>query len=266
MTLLSVESLSKTFQTPGGAVHAVRDVSFDVGRGECLAVVGESGSGKTTLANMVLGILAPTAGEIRFDGAVLPARRGPQHRRAIQFVQQNPLSALNPKRSIGASIRLGLDTYRIGERSERWLKVEDALEEVGLPREMRRRAPSALSGGQRQRVGIARALACDPELLVLDEPTSALDVLVQARVLRLLNELRRRKSLTYIFITHDLAVVRNVADRVAVFKAGQLVELGRTEQIFSAPENPYTRSLIGAVPVVDDAELDLRTKLAEGTE
>ena len=265
MTLLSVQNLTKTFQTPSGPVHAVRDVSFEVERGECLAVVGESGSGKTTLAPMILGILGATSVEIRFDGATLPAKRGPVHRRAIQFVQQNPLSALNPKRNIGASVRLGLDTYAIGPRADRWLKVEEALEEVGLPREMRQRAPSSLSGGQRQRVGIARALACEPELVVLDEPTSALDVLVQARVLRLLNDLRARKKLTYVFITHDLAVVRNVADRVAVFKAGQLVELGRTEQIFSAPEHPYTRSLIGAVPVVDDAELELRNKLAEGT-
>ena len=265
MTLLSVSNLSKTFETASGPVHAVRDVSFDVARGECLAVVGESGSGKTTLANMILGILQPSAGTISFDDTPLPARRGPSERRAIQFVQQNPLSALNPKRSIGASIRLGLDTYGIGARADRWTRVEDTLEEVGLPREMRRRSPAALSGGQRQRVGIARALACEPELVVLDEPTSALDVLVQARVLRLLNDLRARKTLTYIFITHDLAVVRNVADRVAVFRSGELVEIGDTPTIFSAPQHPYTRSLIGAVPVVDDAELQLRNRLAEGT-
>ena len=263
MNLLSVSALSRTFQTPGGPVHAVRDVSFEVTRGECLAVVGESGSGKTTLANMILGILAPTAGRIDFDGSPLPARRTAAQRRAIQFVQQNPLSSLNPKRSVGASVRLGLDTYGIGAVSERWSRVEAALEEVGLAPDMRRRAPAALSGGQRQRVGIARALVCEPELVVLDEPTSALDVLVQARVLRLLNDLRARRGLTYIFITHDLAVVRNVADRVAVFQAGQLVELGETEQIFSAPADPYTRSLICAVPVVDDAELALRDRLAE---
>ncbi|WP_417247465.1 ABC transporter ATP-binding protein [Celeribacter sp.] len=265
MSLLTVDNLSKSFQVTGGEVRAVQDVSFAVERGECLAVVGESGSGKTTLANMILGILPPTSGTICFNGKELPAKRGSQHRRAIQFVQQNPLSSLNPKLSIGASVRLGLDTYKIGKKNQRWHKVEDALEEVGLPREMRRRSPSALSGGQRQRVGIARALACGPELLVLDEPTSALDVLVQARVLRLLNDLRDRKKLTYIFITHDLAVVRNVADRVAVFKSGQLVELGETAQIFQTPQHPYTRNLIGSVPVVDDAELELRNRLAKGT-
>ena len=161
-------------------------------------------------------------------------------------------------------MRLGLDVYNIGEKSGRWAAVEAALEAVGLPADMRTRAPASLSGGQRQRVSIARALACDPRLLVLDEPTSALDVLVQARVLRLLNDLRAAHGLTYVFITHDLAVVRNVADRVAVFQSGRLVELGETAQIFSAPKAAYTRQLIGAVPVVDAAELSLRNKLAEG--
>ena len=264
MSLLHLSNISKTFQTTHGPVHAVRDVTLDVHDGECLAIVGESGSGKTTLANMVLGLLAPSYGTLTFDSETLPAKRTKDHRRAIQLVQQNPLSSLNPKRSIGASVRLGLDTYGIGKPSERWGVVEDALEAVGLPREMRNRAPSALSGGQRQRVGIARALACGPRLVVLDEPTSALDVLVQARVLRLLNDLRTARGLTYIFITHDLAVVRNVADRVAVFKEGQMVELGETAQIFTNPRDAYTRHLIGAVPVVDETELKLRNSLAEG--
>ncbi len=263
MSLLSLDRLTKTFVTSNGRVAAVRDVSLDVTEGECLAIVGESGSGKTTLANMILGILQPTEGSIHFDQQALAKNRTSAQRRAIQLVQQNPLSSLNPKRSIGASVRLGLDTYKIGNKSDRWTAVEDALEAVGLDRDMRRRPPAALSGGQRQRVGIARALACNPRLLVLDEPTSALDVLVQARVLRLLNTLREQRGLTYIFITHDLAVVRNVADRVAVFQSGQLQELGRTSDIFSRPQSMYTRQLIGAVPVVDAAELSLRNKLAE---
>ncbi len=263
MSLLTISGLSKTFQTGAGPVHAVRDVSLGVEPGECLAVVGESGSGKTTLANMILGLFGPSSGQISFDGSRLPDKRAADHRRAIQLVQQNPLSSLNPKRSVGASVRLGLDTYKIGDRNQRWRIVEDALEAVGLPRDMRRRAPSALSGGQRQRVGIARALAVEPRLVVLDEPTSALDVLVQARVLRLLNDLRQERGLTYVFITHDLAVVRNVADRVAVFQSGQLIELGETSQIFAAPQTDYTKRLIGAVPVVDDAELSLRNQLAE---
>lgn len=262
MTLLAISAVSKTFQTGAGPVHAVQDVTLDVQAGECLAIVGESGSGKTTLANMVLGILAPTSGMISFEGQALPVRRQPRHRQMIQLVQQNPLSALNPMRTVGSSIRLGLDTYGIGARSDRWAAVEAALDAVGLPAEMRHRAPAALSGGQRQRVGIARALAAGPKLVVLDEPTSALDVLVQARVLRLLNDLRRDHGLTYMFITHDLAVVRNVADRVAVFQAGQLVELGTTEQIFAAPQTDYARMLIGSVPVVDADELALRDQLA----
>lgn len=265
MSLLTLRDLSKTFHTASGPVQAVQDVSLEVQTGECLAIVGESGSGKTTLANMILGLIAPTSGIVQLEGKALGVRRSPDQRRAIQLVQQNPLSALNPKRSVGASVRLGLDTYGIGTRVDRWQAVEDALSAVGLPPEMRRRAPASLSGGQRQRVGIARALAVEPRLVVLDEPTSALDVLVQARVLRLLNDLRQAMGLTYIFITHDLAVVRNVADRVAVFHRGEMVELGETAQLFEAPQTEYTRRLIGAVPVVDADELRLRTKLAEAS-
>jgi len=263
MTLLSIDTLSKTFHTSTGPVHAVRDVSFDVHTGECLAIVGESGSGKTTLAHMILGVLARSGGDLHFEGQPLPDKRTTNNRQSIQLVQQNPLSSLNPKRTIGASVRLGLDTYQIGEKSTRWNTVEAALTAVGLEPDLRKRVPATLSGGQRQRVGIARALICNPRLLVLDEPTSALDVLVQARILRLLNTLREERGLTYIFITHDLAVVRNVADRVAVFQSGKLVELSSTEAIFSAPQSNYTRQLIGAVPVVDDTELALRDKLVE---
>ena len=265
MSLLELRNLTKTFGGPTAPVHAVRNVSLTVSQGECLAIVGESGSGKTTLANMILGILAQTSGDILFEDKPMLSKRSADQRRNIQLVQQNPLSSLNPKRSVGSSVRLGLDTYGIGEKAARWAVVEAALEAVGLPSEMRKRAPAALSGGQRQRVGIARALACDPRLLVLDEPTSALDVLVQARVLRLLNELRAARGLTYVFITHDLAVVRNIADRVAVFQSGQLVECGETKQIFTHPKADYTRNLIGAVPVVDLDEMALRDKLAETT-
>ena len=163
-------------------------------QGECLAIVGESGSGKSTIANMILGIYPQTSGEIAFRGSALPARRDLAHRRAIQLVQQNPLSSLNPKRSIGASLRLALDVHGIGEQAGRGERTGQLLEEVGLPADFRTRSPAALSGGQRQRVAIARALACQSELVVLDEPTSALDVLVQARVLKLLNELRAQAA------------------------------------------------------------------------
>ena len=264
--LLSLRHVSKIFASGGREVRAVDDVSFDVEEGECLAIVGESGSGKSTIANMVLGIYPQTLGEIAFKGGALPARRDLAHRRAIQLVQQNPLSSLNPRRSVGASLRLALDVHGIGERGHRAERTGQLLEEVGLPASLRTRSPAALSGGQRQRVAIARALACQSELVVLDEPTSALDVLVQARVLKLLNELRQSRGLTYVFITHDLSVVRNIADRVAVFEKGKLVELSPTETIFADPKHPYTRRLIGAVPVVTAEEAELRDRLMEKTD
>lgn len=263
--LLSLRSVSKEFISAGRKVCAVNDVSFDVHAGECLAIVGESGSGKSTIANMILGIYPQTLGEITLHNSVLPARRTLVHRRAIQLVQQNPLSSLNPKRTIGASVRLALDVHGIGERAGRNERVNQLLEEVGLSVAMGKRSPAALSGGQRQRVALARALACESEIVVLDEPTSALDVLVQARMLKLLNELREQRGLTYIFITHDLSVVRNIANRVAVFEKGRLVELSPTETIFSNPSHPYTRRLIGAVPVVTAEEEKLRDRIKENT-
>lgn len=262
--ILSVHGLSKNFGKGAGLVRAVRDVSLEISEGECLAIVGESGSGKTTLANMILGVLPPSAGSIRLDGLELPQKRTLEHRRSIQLVQQNPLSSLNPKRSVGASVRLGLDVYQIGVKADRWKMTEAVLEDVGLPADMRRRSPAALSGGQRQRVAIARALACQSRIIVLDEPTSALDVLVQARVLRLLDELRRKRGLTYIFITHDLSVVRNVADRVAVFQSGQLIECATTQALFDSPQQAYTRQLISAVPVITDDELAMRKHIQQG--
>jgi len=262
-TILSVSDVSKNFEVNGGTVKALDSVSFSVTKGECLAVVGESGSGKSTIANIILGIYAATTGNLTFKGEALPARRTQEHRRAIQLVQQNPLSSLNPRRSIGASLRLALDVHNIGAKAGRAKRTGELLEEVGLPAELRNRAPSALSGGQRQRVAIARALACQSELIVLDEPTSALDVLVQARVLKLLKALKESRGLTYVFITHDLSVVRNIADRVAVFEKGRLVEFATTDVIFTRPVNLYTRRLIGAVPVVSSEEAALRDHIME---
>jgi ABC-type glutathione transport system ATPase component len=261
--LLSLRSVSKTFKAGSSEVRAVDDVSLNVAEGECLAIVGESGSGKSTIANIILGIYPPSTGTMSYRGDILPSSRELAHRRAIQLVQQNPLSSLNPKRRIGASLRLPLDVHEIGDRARRWDRVGELLEEVGLPAEFCTRSPAALSGGQRQRVAIARALACESDLVVLDEPTSALDVLVQAKVLKLLNELRARRGLTYIFITHDLSIVRNIADRVAVFERGRLVELNPTERIFEAPDHAYTRRLIGAIPVVTKEEEELRRRLVE---
>ena len=188
--ILSLKKVTKTFHVGKTVVTAVKDVSLDVNEGECLAIVGESGSGKSTIANMILGLYPATEGQIAYRGTVLPERRTLEHRSQIQLVQQNPLSALNPRRSVGASLRLALDVHNHGAPSERPAMVAALLEEVGLDPAMATRAPSGMSGGQRQRIAIARALACQSQIVVLDEPTSALDVLVQARVLRLLNELR----------------------------------------------------------------------------
>jgi ABC-type glutathione transport system ATPase component len=257
-TLLRTVWLSKTFTVGKRAVNALEGVNLAIRRGECHAVVGESGSGKSTLANLILGLHRATSGEILFDGASIPLRRPKELRRRIQLVQQNPLSSLNIRRRIGASIRLPLDVHGIGPRNGRDARVAELLVAVGLEPEMARRTPSSLSGGQRQRVAIARALAGDPDLIVLDEPTSALDVLVQARVLALLDRLRRERGLTYVFITHDLGVVRAIADRISVFAEGRIVETGDTEEIFLAPKAEFTRQLIGAVPVSTPEEAALR--------
>ena len=261
--ILSLRNVAKVFATNGGPVRAVENVSFDVAQGECFAIVGESGSGKSTIANMILGIYPQTEGEILFEGMPLPRQRRLSDRQAIQLVQQNPLSALNPRRSIAASLRLALDVHGIGAPADRPARMTALLAEVGLPESYLKRLPAGLSGGERQRVAIARALACSSRVVVLDEPTSALDVLVQARVLRLLADLKARRGLTYVFITHDLAIVRNIADRVAVFEKGRLLEIGETERLFANPSHPYTRRLIAAVPVVTEAEAALRDRLKE---
>jgi ABC-type glutathione transport system ATPase component len=258
---LSVESVTRRFRSAGGEVVALEDVSIAVERGECHAIIGESGSGKSTLGGLILGLFEPTSGSVRFKGEILGARRRPLRlKRAIQLIQQNPLSALNPRRTVGQSIRLALDVHAIGERARRGERVAELLGEVGLPADYALRSPRGLSGGERQRVAIARALACEPELIVLDEPTSALDVLVQARVLQLLMRIRHQHRLTYAFITHDLAVVRGIADSVSVFEKGRLIENGPADAIFAAPQSDYTRRLLAAIPVVSDEEARFRDR------
>jgi ABC-type glutathione transport system ATPase component len=265
--LLSIEWLGKRFRSAGREVTALADVSIEVRRGECHAIIGESGSGKSTLGGLILGLIDPTSGLVRFKGEVLSARRRPLRlKRAIQLIQQNPLSALNPRRTVGQSVRLALDVHQLGERSRRDRRAAELLAEVGLGANYLRRSPRGLSGGERQRVAVARALACEPELIVLDEPTSALDVLVQARVLQLLMRVRSQHGLTYLFITHDLAVVRGVADRVSVFQKGRLVETGSADDIFAAPRSEYTRRLLAAIPVVTDEEARFRDRFRAAEE
>lgn len=257
-TLLEVQGVGKRYRVGQTPVPALEDVSFQIRKGEVFAVVGESGSGKTTLANLILGIEAPTEGTIFYKGQPLGSERPRRLRRLIQYVQQNPWTTLNPKRTVYQSVVLPIAVHGLVSPNLRRQAVARLLELVGLGPEYLDRYPQALSGGQRQRVAIARALAAQPELLVLDEPTSALDVSVQAKVLAILAELRERLALTYLFITHDLTVVRNLADRVLVLYRGRVMEEGPTEALFLHPLHPYTRMLLAAVPVVSEEEAALR--------
>lgn len=256
MTLLELEGIRKEF---AGGVVAVDGVSLSVAEGETFALVGESGSGKTTLIRLLLRLAEPTAGSVRFDGqdlAELTPARLREVRRQMQVVLQDPYSSMDPRMRVTEIVAEPLVTHdpetrgRKG-RTRRRERVGDLLEAVGLARDVQDRYPHEFSGGQRQRISIARALALEPRVVVLDEPTSALDVSVQAQVLDLLADLQRRLHLTYVFVSHNLAVVRQVADRVAVMRHGRIVEVGEAESLFRSPQHPYTRELLDAVPHPD---------------
>ncbi|MEV0471290.1 dipeptide ABC transporter ATP-binding protein [Streptomyces prunicolor] len=240
--VLEATGLRREFGRGKRAFAAVDDVSLTIHRGETLGIVGESGSGKTTLGRMLVGLLKPTAGEIKPGGGVRPD---------VQMVFQDPVSSLNPRRSVGESIA---DPLRArGERDEESIRgrVRELLERVGLEGAHYDRYPHEFSGGQRQRVGIARALAADPRVIVCDEPVSALDVTTQAQVVALLGELQRELGLALVFVAHDLAVVRQVSDRVAVMRRGRIVEQGPADEVYDAPQDPYTKQLLAAVPALD---------------
>jgi peptide/nickel transport system ATP-binding protein len=251
----------------GTPLLAVDDVSFEVGVGECLGLVGESGCGKTTTAKMLLRSVTPDAGSIRFKDQDVLALKGPElfaYRRKAQFVFQDPFSSLNPRMTVYDIVSEPLVIHRIGNEDERFARVKELIALVGLDVRHLRRYPHSFSGGQRQRIGIARALALGPELLLLDEPVSALDVSVQAQVLNLLRDLRSALNLTYVFISHNLAVVNYLADRIAVMCAGRIVEMAPAAQLFANPVHPYTKALLAAVPDPDlDRKLDFAA-LMEG--
>ena len=253
---ITLIGLGKNFQTKrlfgkSEPFHAVRDVSVQVGRGRTLGIVGESGSGKSTVLRMVLRLIAPTSGTVEIDGEDIwqLARRDLKGlRRKVQPIFQNPSSSFNPRQTIGAILTAPLEVHGIGDRRSRRDRAVALLERVGLTAIHAERLPHQLSGGQKQRVAIARAVILEPQIVLADEPTSALDVSVQAQVLDLFQEIKSSMGLTSIFVSHNLAVVRQVSDDVAVMQFGQIVEYGPVDQIFTSPAHPYTRSLIDAVP------------------
>jgi oligopeptide/dipeptide ABC transporter ATP-binding protein len=264
--LLEVRGLTKHFpiSRPGlvrkqvGVVRAVEDLSFTLRRGEVLGIVGESGSGKTTAARCILRAIQPTSGQVLFrsragvvDLAALPERALKPLRQEMQMIFQDPYSSLNPRMTVADIVGEPLRIHRLAKGGELEDRVADVLRKVGLKPEHRERYPHAFSGGQRQRIGIARALIMRPGLIVADEAVSALDVSVQAQVLNLLQDLGEEFGLTYLFVGHNLDVVRHFCDRVAVLYAGRLVELGPSEQLFASPAHPYTKELIAAVPQAD---------------
>jgi oligopeptide/dipeptide ABC transporter ATP-binding protein len=259
---LEVRSVTVTFPVAGGSMFrragqrltAVDDVTLQLRRGEALGLVGESGCGKTTLGRTVVGQTAADSGQIVLDGRPLDRKRGTGERRAIQMVFQDPMSSLNPRLRVGEVLAELLRVHHMVPDGQVSARVDELLTAVGLPQRFRDVHPRLLSGGQRQRVSIARALALEPEVLVADEITSALDVSIQAQVLALLLALKERLDLTVLFISHNLAVVRQVCERVAVMYLGRIVEIGPTETVFSDPLHPYTRLLLSSIPRLDGVE------------
>ncbi|MGY4509517.1 ABC transporter ATP-binding protein [Bradyrhizobium sp. USDA 3650] len=251
--LLTADALTRSFDVGQGifrrrrTLHAVNGVTLDIRKGEVLAIVGESGCGKSTLARMLLGLLPPSAGAIALDGRDIRELGHKTVARRVQPVFQDPYSSLNPRRTIASIVALPLEVHGVGTAEERRLKVLDILDRVGLPQRFTDRYPRELSGGQRQRVAIARALVMTPEIVICDEPTSALDVSVQSQILNLLMDLQKELGLTYVFISHNLAVVEHIATRVAVMYLGRVVELADTESLFRNPRHPYAQALLASV-------------------
>jgi len=272
-TLLSIEHLVKDFPVTRGVVlqrrvgwlSAVADVSFGIRRGETFGLVGESGCGKTTIGRVIVGLDKPTGGVINFEGkdlAQVSSRGYRRQRRKIQFMFQDSYASLDPRMRAGTILREPLAIQGIGSREERQRRVEEMLDHVGLPRQAIERYPHEFSGGQRQRLGFARALMLSPELIVADEPVSALDVSIQAQMLNLMNDLQRELGLTYLFISHDLAVVRYLSDNIGVMYLGKLVEIGPADKVYGTPAHPYTKGLIDSAPVADPVAE--RAKVHEG--
>lgn len=265
--LLALHDVSRHYRTQAGTVRALDGVSLAVQRGETLGLVGESGCGKSTVARIAMRLLSPDAGRVVLDGEDITARRGHAlHpvRSRLQMVFQDPAASLNPRVAIGRALEEPLIVHRRGNAAERRERVAWAMARVGLRPEFAARLPHELSGGQRQRVAIARALMLQPDLIVCDEAVSALDVSIRAQVLNLLLELRQAFGMAYLFISHDLSVVRHMSDRIAVMYLGQVVEIGERDAVWNAPAHPYTRALIAAAPSANPAARTQPRALLEG--
>lgn len=255
-TLIEVEGLKKYFNVGGGNVlKAVNDISFSIAEGETLGLVGESGCGKSTAGRTILRLYEPTAGSVRFNGVdinKLSPGKMKAMRRDMQMIFQDPYASLNPRFTVTDIIGEALDIHKMaGSRAERKKRVEELLDLVGLNPDHATRYPHEFSGGQRQRIGIARALAVNPKFIICDEPISALDVSIQAQVVNLLEDLQDRLGLTYLFIAHDLSMVKHISDRVAVMYMGRIVELAESEELYANPTHPYTKTLLSAIPIPD---------------
>ena len=259
MPMVEIDGLEKRYEQRGlfrapRVTHAVRDVSFSIEAGETFGLVGESGSGKTTTGRCLLRLVEPTGGRVRFDGEdvlALDRRRLRTLRRRMQMIFQDPYGSLNPRHRVGTILEEPLDIHQIGTPTWRRARALELLELVGLDRDAVRRYPHEFSGGQRQRIGIARALALEPAFIVADEPVSALDVSVQAQIVNLLAQLQQQLSLTYLFISHDLRLVRHICTRAAVMYRGRIVEMAGVATLFDSPRHAYTRALLSAVPIPD---------------
>ena len=253
--LLHVSHLKKYFHVSGGTLKAVDDVSFDIYKGETLGMVGESGCGKTTCGRTCIGLYSRTGGEVLFKGVDPETLKGKErlaYKKAVQMVFQDPCSSLDPRMTVAEIIGEGIDIHHLAKnKKERAEMIYKQLELVGLNREHANRFVHEFSGGQRQRIGIARALAVNPEFIVLDEPISALDVSIQAQVVNLLIELQKKMGLTYLFVAHDLSMVKHISDRVAVLYLGSLVELTTSQELYDHPLHPYTQALMSAIPIPD---------------
>ncbi len=254
--LLKLDNLKLHFPTRQGPLKAVDGVSLEIQRGETLGLVGESGCGKSTLARAIIRLYRPTSGHVYLDGvdiSTLSERALKAHRRKMQMIFQDPVAALNGRMTVGEVIAEPLEIARIGTAAQRRATVDALLDKVGLGAETSERYPHAFSGGQRQRIGIARAIALEPELLICDEPISALDVSIQAQIVNMLSDLKRELGLAYLFITHDLSMLRHIADRIGVMYLGKVVELAPSEALHTSPRHPYTQLLWSAIPVPDPA-------------